>query len=476
VLRLEGGLVYVLAAQTPTLRELGEHQVNSDSICSPRLHRRNSENVSSQTAAELPVSVTFSSTAKVALRWTGRVLSAPLLYLVNSLSQPANHRRILAACCGAHVIQDGLIALQFVLLPLLATQFGLNYSQVGLLRGISNTAMTVLEIPAGLLAERFGERRLLAFGLVMAGAGYIGVALSPGFAAIALFFLLTGVGAAFQHSLASAAVVNTFDGPSRRHALGTYNSSGDAGKLAYTGIFSLCLGAGLAWNVVVVVLSVAAVVFAAVLWIWLIPYETQALAPSVRDASGKSGRWGIADRLGFSLLGIVVFLDSLVQAVFLTFLAFVFLDKGVNGGVAAFSVVLALTGGMIGKYLGGYLAARTGDRNAFVLIQLFTIVGFLLMILLPATPLLVVLPLIGMVVQGSSTVSYGAIANFTDAERQARGFALIYSVGSAAAASGPFLFGMLADAVGLSIGLATLAVITAITLPFSFVLARASAD
>jgi len=98
---------------------------------------------------------------------------------------------------------------------------------------------------------------------------------------------------------------------------------------------------------------------------------------------------------------------------------------------------------MIGKYLGGYLAARTGDRNAFILIQLLTIVGFFLMILLPATPLLVVLPLIGMVVQGSSTVSYGAIASFTAAERQARGFALIYSVGSAAVAIGPFLFGLM---------------------------------
>jgi len=240
--------------------------------------------------------VALSSTAKVKRSRTGRILSTALLYLVNSLSESGNHRRILAACCGAHVIQDGLIALQFVLLPLLATQFGLNYSQVGLLRGISNAAMTVLEIPAGLLAEKFGERRLLAFGLVMAGAGYVGVALSPGFAAIALFFLLTGVGAAFQHSLASAAVVNTFDGPMRRRALGTYNSSGDAGKLAYTGIFSLCLGAGLAWNVAVIVLSVAAIVFAVVLWNWLIQYETQAVSPSVGDTSGKPGRWGIEDR------------------------------------------------------------------------------------------------------------------------------------------------------------------------------------
>ncbi len=73
--------------------------------------------------------------------------------------------RVLITSCGAHLIQDGLGALQYVLLPILAQAFGLNYTQVGFLRAVSNSAMTLLEIPAGVLAERFGESRLLIFGL-----------------------------------------------------------------------------------------------------------------------------------------------------------------------------------------------------------------------------------------------------------------------------------------------------------------------
>lgn len=364
------------------------------------------------------------------------------------------------------------MALQFVLLPILAAQFGLNYSQVGLLRAISNTAMSVLEIPAGILAARFGERRLLVFGLVTAGIGYLGVALSPGFIAVALFFLVAGSGAAFQHSLASSALVITFTGASRRRALGVYNSSGDAGKLLYTGLFSLGLGTGLSWNIVVIGLASFAIVFAAVLFYWLRNFKSSISSTENFDKGIKPGRWGVIDRPGFTILGIVVFLDSAVQMIFLSFLAFVLLEKGASNSVASVSVVFALTGGMIGKYLGGYLAAKWGDRYAFIVIQLLTIVGLILLMRLSINPLLVALPFIGMAVQGSSTVTYGCIANFIEPDRQARGFALIYTLASLSAVAGPVAFGVLADWAGLSVSIGMLVLMTLTTLPLSFVLVK----
>ena len=117
-------------------------------------------------------------------------------------------RRILIAACGAHFLQDGLVALQYVLLPILAQAFGLNYTQVGFLRAVSNSAMTLLEIPAGVLSERFGETRLLFFGLLCASLGYLGVALASSFHLIVIGFLIAGSGAAFQHSLSSALIAN----------------------------------------------------------------------------------------------------------------------------------------------------------------------------------------------------------------------------------------------------------------------------
>ena len=132
-------------------------------------------------------------------------------------------RRILIAACGTHFIQDGLVALQYVLLPILAQVFGLNYAQVGFLRAVSKSAMALLEIPAGVLSERFGEIRLLVFGLLCASLGYLGVALASDFYLIVFGFLVAGSGAAFQHSLASALIANHFDDVERRRSLGRFS-------------------------------------------------------------------------------------------------------------------------------------------------------------------------------------------------------------------------------------------------------------
>ena len=84
-----------------------------------------------------------------------------------------NPRRkgVLATCCGAHVVQDGLSAALYVILPILAQAFGLNYAQIGILRAVNNGAMALLEMSSGFMAERFGERSLLVFGLISDGLG-----------------------------------------------------------------------------------------------------------------------------------------------------------------------------------------------------------------------------------------------------------------------------------------------------------------
>ena len=372
---------------------------------------------------------------------------------------------MLIASCGAHLIQDGLGALQYVLLPILAQAFGLSYTQVGFLRAVSNSAMTLLEIPAGVLAERFGEIRLLIFGLVCAALGYLGVALAVDFYLIVVGFLIAGGGAAFQHSLASALISKSFDDAGRRRSLGLYNAFGDLGKLAFTGIFSLAIGVGIAWNLIVTALCLITLSFAVLLVILARRQSPQSSTPVDRnDQAGGDSKWGIKHPRRFSGLCITVFLDTLAQSVFLTFIAFLLLEKGASEALASFAVVLALSGGMVGKFVCGYLAVRYGDRNAFRILQVLTISGLILLVLLPVVPILILLPLIGVAVQGSTTVTYGALADFIHRDRQSRGYAIIYILSSLSAVVGPVVFGGLADLYGVDLSLLMLAVLTSATL------------
>ena len=391
----------------------------------------------------------------------------------------------LVASCGAHAIQDGMVALQYVLLPVLAQLFNLNYAQVGFLRAVSHSAMSAVEIPAGILSEKTGERKLLSFGLVCAGSGYLGLAFSPQFFLIAVCLLVAGIGAGFQHSLSSAVVVRSFQKEARRRALGIYNSAGDAGKLTFTAFFSAGIGVGFAWNAVLVLLALASMAFGLIVWRILRSYESreeeriefsekvdEPLDSALGSATSQFKGWGIKHPRSFSILGTVVFLDSLVQAVFLTFLAFIVLDKGGGETLASFAVVIALIGGMVGKFVCGFLAGKYGDRMTFVVVQGLNVIGIALLVMLPLTPLLIFLPLIGLVTQGTSTVTYGSVSEFVEHDKQSRGYSLIYTLSSISSVVGPLLLGVAADYVGLDMAMWLLALVALAALPMAHVLVK----
>jgi MFS family permease len=139
-------------------------------------------------------------------------------------------------------MHDGLSSSVYVLLPILAQHFGLGFSQIGLIRAAHSGAMWLLEIPAGILSERLGERRLLVLGIIGAGIGYFALSFTDGYYGVLLALFVAGCGAAFQHSLCSSLISRSFGEPERRIALGSYNASGDTGKLAFTLVASLLLG------------------------------------------------------------------------------------------------------------------------------------------------------------------------------------------------------------------------------------------
>jgi MFS family permease len=383
----------------------------------------------------------------------------------------------LAACCGAHALQDGLVAVIYVLLPILAQAFGLSYSQVGVIRAANSSAMALFEIPSGMLSERLGERMLLVFGLVCAGLGYLSLAMAAGFVAIVLSLFVTGFGAAFQHALCSSIISKTFQGGGRRAALGVYNSSGDGGKLAFAGLFTLVVGMGVAWQGAATGFGVMALLSAAAVFV-ILRYLDVGARPGV-DARAAKGPgkidWGIRDPTGFSALAVIVFLDIAVQGGFLTFLAFLMIEKQVPTGLAAFAVVLTLTGGIFGKFGCGFLAERIGVIRSLVVVECLTAVGIVAVLVSPTLVAYFLLPVLGLVLQGSSSITYATVSDLVRGDRHSRGFATIYSVASSAAIAGPIVFGMIGDRFGLVPAMLAMACIVLLPLPLCVLLRPALA-
>ena len=197
---------------------------------------------------------------------------------------------------------------------------------------------------------------------------------------------------------------------------------------------------------------------------------SQPAAKAHAETTTRSIGWGIRDRSGFTALLLIVFLDIAVQSGFLTFLAFLMLEKQVPAGLAAFAVVLTLAGGIFGKFGCGYLADRIGVRRSLVIVECLTAAGIMAILLSPTLLAFVLLPVLGLALQGSSSITYATVSELVHPDRRSRGFAAIYTIASVASITGPIAFGVVSDRFGLDPAMLTMAAVVLLPLPLTALL------
>ena len=383
-------------------------------------------------------------------------------------------KRTLSTCCTVHVLHDGLSDVSYVLLPILAQAFGLSLVQVGVIRSAWRGATAIFQTPIGVLAERLGARNLLAFGTTASGLAFIALGQSVGFAAILVALFCAGFGSAFQHPLCSTLISHAYPGNGRRMALGTYNFFGDVGKFAFGGAVSLLFVAGVPWQVPITTFGVLALACALLILVALDasagrskPVKTAANAPAAPAG------WGIRNRPGFIALCLIEIVDTSVRTGFLTFIAFLMLAKNLPAGWAALSVPLLLIGGMAGKLASGYAAERYGIVRTVVITEAATGAGILLMLVLPDVAAYLVLPLLGIALNGTSSVLYATIGDVIDPERLPRAFGLFYTINSVCGLIVPLVFGYIGDTFSVGTAIGICGMLAFATLPLCFPLARA---
>jgi len=382
--------------------------------------------------------------------------------------------RTLATCCAAHTLHDGLSDVTYVLLPLLAQTFGLSLAQVGLIRSAHRTAMAAFQIPAGLVAERIGERNLLAFGTLIAGAAFLALGYAPGFWAILIALFCAGVGSAVQHPLSSTIISHAYPAEGRRGALGTYNFFGDVGKFAFGGIVSVLLVAGISWQAPVVGFGLVGVATAVAVFLFVT--DTHAAKPPAAASTPvkKTAGWGIRNRQGFTALCLIEILDSSTRTGFLTFIAFVLIAKGLPDGWAVLSVPLVLIGGMAGKLACGFLAERFGIVRMIVITEVATGCGILATLALPGAASFLLLPLIGVALNGTSSVLYATVGDFVEQDRLPRAFGFFYTLGSLCGIAAPLGYGLIGDRYGVETAIAIIGVAIFLTVPLALLIKPAA--
>jgi MFS family permease len=78
---------------------------------------------------------------------------------------------------------------------------------------------------------------------------------------------------------------------------------------------------------------------------------------------------------------------------------------------------------------------------------------------------------VGVALNGTSSVLYGTVAEFVRDDRQSRSYGLFYTLGSAAGATAPLVFGLLSDAASVPTALLAVAGLALTTVPVALLLA-----
>jgi MFS family permease len=381
---------------------------------------------------------------------------------------------VLTAASTIHFLHDGFSEIVYVFLPLWASEFGLSFSQVGLIRTAYTGGMSAFQIPAGFLAERFGERRLLAFGTAVTALGFVAAGWAGGFVSLLLLLLASGLGSGVQHPLSSSLVSKAYEDGNRRTALGTYNFSGDLGKAGIAAAVGLLAGF-IGWRAAGATFGVLGVAAA----LAIVPLLSRLGAGAVEaraetDGPPASG-WGIRDGRGFTALCAIGMIDNATRTGFLTFMPFILIAKGLTVGGVGLAFALVFAGGATGKFVCGVVADRVGVIRTVVITEVATTVLILAVVAAPLPVALGVLIPLGIALNGTSSVLYGTVADLVSSEHRSRAYGLYYTLTVGASALAPTTWGLVGDVAGVPTTLSLVGVVVLATIPLCFALRPAVA-
>jgi MFS transporter, FSR family, fosmidomycin resistance protein len=385
-------------------------------------------------------------------------------------------RSVLVTASALHFLHDGFSDILYVLLPVWATEFSLALWQVGVMRTAYTGGMALFQIPAGLLAERRGEARLLAAGTAVTACGFIAAGTAGGFVALLGLMAVAGLGSGVQHPLSSSLVSKAFETGPRRAALGTYNFAGDLGKVVVPALVALAATV-VGWRVASAgygVIGIAAVVVTVLALAHLGAGGVPATPTGEVEHGGVAG-WGIRDARGFQALAAIGMIDNSTRSALLTFLPFVLIGKGLTVAGVGGALALVFAGGAVGKFVCGLVAERVGIIRTVVITEAATSLGILAVLASPRPVALALLFPLGIALNGTSSVLYATVADLVTAHRRSRAYGLYYTLSIGASALGPTAYGVIGDTAGAPLAVLLVGLVVLATIPLCLVLRPAVA-
>ena len=333
-----------------------------------------------------------------------------------------------------------------LLFPVFMTEFGLSYSQLGLLMTVFFVVSGAGQALAGFAVDRLGARPLLLVSMAIFVLACALASLADGYAALLGVAVLAGLGNAAFHPV-DFTIMNQRVSPLRLgHAFSVHGLTGNLGWAAAP-LFFASLSSLYGWRNAYLA---AAALYLAILG--LLYWQRDRLRTRVlqRQAGGAP-----EDRLAFMRLPVVwwcfafFLLSTMTLAVVQSFSVSIL--KAMHG-VSFEAATLTLTAyslcGAAGMLVGGFVAARSRNSDRVVALAM-TAAAFCLVLcstgLLGGTGSMVLLAATGFAVGLGGPSRDMMIKRATPREATGRVYGLVYSGLDVGFALSPLLFGLMMD-------------------------------
>lgn len=371
-------------------------------------------------------------------------------------------RRDLAGACLAHMLHDGYTDQLYALLPIWQAEFGLSYAGLAIVRVLYYGTMGALQAPGDRLVGKLSPRVALSLATFVAALGFLVMGLPGGLAVLCFGLVLGGIGSSAQHPRGAHLVASAY-GTQSRGPLGVYNFAGDLGKATLPAIVAVLLPV-VAWRHVVVLTALLGVGVAIALLL-IVPRQRAIAedAPKAHHQSPGQGR-------GFRLLFTIGALDTAPRMGYLLFLPFLINAKGGTERTVGIGLALLFIGGSLGKAVCGWLGGRIGVVASVVATEAATTLIIIATVFMPLGAVLALLPLLGIVLNGTSSVLYGTVPELAPNGNVGRAFAIFYTGVIMTGGLAPIAYGILADHTSRSAGIAASALTALSIVPLALML------
>lgn len=382
------------------------------------------------------------------------------------LELPQKRRNLFAACL-AHMLHDGYTDQLYALLPVWQTEFGLSYAGLATVRALYYGMMSGFQVPGNKLVSRFSPRVALAGSTFVAALGFLIAVLPLGLPGLCVGLLVAGIGSSIQHPRASLLVTDSYR-KEARGPLGIYNFAGDLGKATLPALVAVLLPL-LAWRSVVGLSAMLGIAVAAALLLLLparnVPHVVA--QPMASHAQGRSG---------FTLLMCIGGLDTATRMGYLLFLPFLVHAEGGSLATVGLALALVFVGGAFGKATCNWVAQRFGVVGGVIATETATAALIVATLFVPLIPMLVLLPLLGVVLNGTSSILYGSVPTLAPRGDTGRAFAMFYTAISGCSGFAPIVYGVIADHSSRTVGILAAAATALVIVPLILALRPSLGD